>query len=420
MKFLNYQATVIVALIITLFITIYFNKETFLSQWLPGGVKRIGNPAYPISIPETNTNENKLWMNESEVYEEAFWKWVKTQREQVKERRKNPTAPNGLPWATPARYPHGTLDRTFREDLDRVATLYWDEATRQSGAQPGDSVKNNIEWSPFLRSFDWLRTESAWVADTNPISPWKCYGLEGFVQDRMHFISYRVWLVLWVRWDHDLSGEPETNIPGTYYIGYPTPSQASRRTNLPLPTEVIPTANEVLRVRPPVEAVPQEIRLWGLWILDSTLTLDTHPLYTRHGLPPKIQYPWPLPGWQDSSLESSTPPRKELLDSTPWGEPAVVANQWIVPKGIPQEESQEGSRPRGEVPSWTWDDWGISPEIPRENLSCPWQTYALRPIPLRPADTPNKAALPRDVGAYTWMFDAARGVSQTPHGQGTV
>ena len=205
MKFLNHQATVIVALIITLFITIYFNQETFLSQWLPGGVKRIGKPAYPISTPTNNTNENQLWMNESEVYEEAFWKWVKTQREQVKERRKNPTAPNGLPWATPARYPHGTLDRTFREDLDRVAQLYWAEATCESGAQPGDSVKNTTEWSPYIRSFDWLRTESAWVADTNPISPWKCYGLEGFVQDRMHFISYRVWLVLWVRWDHDLS-----------------------------------------------------------------------------------------------------------------------------------------------------------------------------------------------------------------------
>lgn len=400
-----------IVIILILILIDRLRKEKFLM----GGVKNVGNPAYPIQEPVVPIRNP--WMNETQVYEMEFWKWVKTQRDSVKERRKNINAPNNLPWAQPMRYPHGTLDRAFREDVDKIATIYWNQATRESGAKPGDSVNNEVDWSPFLRSFDWLRAESVWVADTTPVSNWKCYGIEGFVQDRMHFISYRIWMVVWVRWGQDLYGEPETNVPGTFYVGYPTPEQAARRTNVPLPTEVIPSGNDVLVSRPPVDPEPEEIRLWGIWVLDSTLTVDTHPLYTRNGTVPKIEYPWPEPGWADSSLESSTPPRDVLEKSTPWGEPAIVANQWIVPKGIPQDER---AFPCGKIPSWTWDEWGISPEVAPKDLSCPWQTYALRPIPLRPSDTPTKAALPRDVGQYSWMFDAARGISQAPHGQGYV
>jgi len=413
---MNKNIIIISAIIIIFILYYYFQyRERFMSQWILGGVKRIGNPIYPDTEPTVPVRDP--WRNETQAYEDAFWKWVKTQREQVKERRKLRTAPNGLAWAQPLRYPHGTLDRTFREDVDKIATMYWNEATRDSGAKPGESVQNDVEWSPYLRSFDWLRTESVWLADTMPVSSWKCYGIEGFVQDRIHFISYRMWMVVWVRWDQDLSGEPETNIPGTYYIGYPTPLQAQRRINLPLPTEVIPTGNEVLVAKPPVDAIPLEIRLWGIWVLDSSLTVDTQPLYTLNGEPPKIDYPWPSPGWADSSLESSTPPRKVLKESTPWVEPAVISNQWIVPKGIPKDER---AFPCGKIPSWTWDDWGVSPPVAPKELNCPWQTYALRPIPLRPADTPTKAALPRDMGQYSWLFDPANLIGQTPHGQGYV
>lgn len=415
MKLLNRNYLIGVVIIIIVFLIFLYQKRETFSQWLPGGVKLVGNPAYPTEEPVVPVSTR--WMNETDVYEMEFWKWVKTQRENSKKRREHLKAPNGLPWAQPMRYSLGTLDRDFRDDIDKVANIYWEKASKEGGTKSGEYVQNEIEWSPSLRSFEWLRAQSVWVADTNPVSDWKCYGIEGFVQDSIHYIVYRVWLVVWVQWDQSLSGEPVSNIPGTYPIGYPTPVQASQRTNLPLPTEVIPTGNDILVVKPPVVSEPKSIELWGLWILNSSSTLDTDPLYTRNGTIPKIRYPWPEPGWEDSSLETSTPPREVLEKSTPWGEPAVIANQWIVPKGIPNNES---AFPSGKIPSWTWDDWGISPEVAPKELSCPWQTYALRPIPLRPSDNPTKAALPRDVGQYSWMFDAARGISQAPHGQGYV
>lgn len=348
------------------------------------------------------------WKDDTMIYYQAFLKWVEEQQLRVKERRTYVSAPNQKPWAEPVRYPHGTIERTLLEDVNQIAKLYWEQATKPETMD---------QWSPYIRQFTWLKAESVWIADTNPVSVWKCYGIEGFILDQMHYVSYRVWLVVWVRWEENLYGEPETNIPGTYWIGYPTPGQAQRRINLPSPMEVIPTGRDILVSRPPVEAIPQEIRLWGLWVLPSTTTLAIHPIYAKDGEPYKIQYPWPSAGWADSSLESSTPSREVLMNSTPWVEPAVIANQWILPEQIPQQPPIQAF-PCGKIPAWNWDNLGISPEVAPKELSCPWQTYALRPIPLRPSDTPTKATLPRDEGSYSWLFDATRGITQFPHANG--
>lgn len=369
-----------------------------------------GDKYYQRPVPAVPRTED--WKDESQVYFQGFFKWIDQQRKHSASNRISNSAPNGTNWMPPKRYPHGVLDSTLQFDLNVLAKRYWDQATRESGVNPGSGIEQGTIWTPYVHSFDWLDVESAWISDTMPISNWKLIGMEGFVQDRIHYVNYRVWLVTIVKVGQPLTCEPATNIPGTYYIGYPTPGQVSHKIGFPLPTDVIVSGGDILRTLKPENPEFLEVRLWGLWILDSTLALATHPIYTKSGNPPSIQFPWPSPGWADSSLESSTPVRKILEDSTPWCEPAVIANQWILPSGMPNNVQPF---PCGQIPSWNWDDWGINPRVAPKELSCPWQTYALRSLPLCPNNNPTNAQLPRDIGKYTWMFDPPSGVSQLPH-----
>lgn len=356
------------------------------------GVQLTNNIALSEGIPESP--EHHPWENATQAYTRKLNAFLREHR--VAGGKWEQYAPNGLRWAETRRYPAQTLDRWMREDIDKLCEETWKQ------------------WSGEFFQWDWLRAETCWMRDTNPVSKWKRIGVDGCILDRKHYVVQRIWMMIDVEWNDVFRGEPVQEIDGeTYHIGYPTVVQVERRLGVPTPMEVIPSGRDIL-VTPRVEETRVlDKKVLGAWILDSTLTVGTNPLYRMNGRMPPFASQCVLPGWADSSLESSTPPSKELSKQTPWIEPGDVRNKWILPTDAPQDTPF----PCQQIDSWNWDDWGNDiPNAPRNEKTCQWQRYALQPFPVRPLDTPQKAVIPRDQGEYTWLFDPVRGITSFPHG----
>lgn len=181
-----------------------------------------------------------------------------------------------------------------------------------------------------------------------------------------------------------------TNYPFTNYeIGIPCKDQL-----VPLPTQVIPSANLVISEKGKTKQFLDKIlrfHLNGIRIENST------------------QIPNPGDDWSDNL------PLTDLFSraiKTPV-EKANVYNKW------PDVKDLTGKPPIFNIPNpFVWNSLGVPNEMPKikegENY-----TYALTPTERDPKYWPFNVRGPKFGGAYCWLFDLGRDITQFPHGRAT-
>tara|TARA_B100000780_G_C21115333_1_gene451169 strand:+ start:1193 stop:2230 length:1038 start_codon:yes stop_codon:yes gene_type:complete len=183
-----------------------------------------------------------------------------------------------------------------------------------------------------------------------------------------------------------------TNYPFKHYdIGMPSLDQM-----IPLPTEVIPTGNEVLGNKSinPIKANKiNKLHINYATIENSTLVLHPHKLTNK------------IPGSSNSSIESSI---VEGFDSG-YVYPSTVRNQW--PQINKEDQKSAYNWPCTPVP-FTWNRLGVTTNIPKTTTKCPGHTYSLDKPMKSYQNWPNNIITTNNIrsGPNHWLFDLTRGL----------
>ena len=189
-----------------------------------------------------------------------------------------------------------------------------------------------------------------------------------------------------------------TNYPfKNYGIGFPSEDQL-----IPLPTEVIPTGNEVIGTKSinPIKAHKiNKLHINYATIQNSTMVLHPDKLTRDTG------------GYNNSTLEAST---VENFDSG-YIEPSVIRNNWPTINNEPTDKVYNW--PCTKLP-FKWNSLGLTP-VPPSTKKCPGHTYSTdKPIKAY-QNWPNNIMAPYNIrsGPNYWLFDLSRGLPSYP-GQG--
>tara|TARA_B100001964_G_C14235052_1_gene602000 strand:+ start:985 stop:2019 length:1035 start_codon:yes stop_codon:yes gene_type:complete len=223
------------------------------------------------------------------------------------------------------------------------------------------------------------------------------YDVFVFERNRVMLFKFRINVILYILPDHkkDYTTVTEvTNYPfKNYEIGFPSKDQL-----IPLPTEVIPTGNDVLGTRtinPILKHNIESIFINSVMIDNSTLVMHPYKTTRKTG------------GYNKSSLESSS---VEYFNPTGYVEPAVVRNHWPKLKGEPDNVY---NWPCTKIP-FRWNQHGVTDPIPTPTKNCPGLTHSLDKPQNAYSDWPNVVADPSSIrsGPNYWLFDLSRGIPQ--------
>tara|TARA_B110000483_G_C18091565_1_gene502185 strand:- start:90 stop:1133 length:1044 start_codon:yes stop_codon:yes gene_type:complete len=182
-----------------------------------------------------------------------------------------------------------------------------------------------------------------------------------------------------------------TNYPFKHYdIGMPSLDQM-----IPLPTEVIPTGNEVLGTKSvnPIKANKiNKLHINYATIENSTLVLHPNKLTNK------------IPGNNNSTLESSV---IEGFDSG-YIQPAVVRNNW---PQLGESQNKEYNWPCTKLP-FSWNSLGVTTPLQKTTKKCPGHTYSLDKPMNAYQDWSNSVMTPQNIrsGPNYWLFDLTRGL----------
>jgi len=187
-----------------------------------------------------------------------------------------------------------------------------------------------------------------------------------------------------------------TNYPFKHYdIGTPSLDQM-----IPLPTEVIPTGNEVLGTKSVNSIKANKInKLYINYATIENSTLVLHPNKLTHK----------IPGNNDSTLENSI---VEGFDSG-YIQPAIVRNHW--PQLDKEPQNKEYNWPCTKLP-FRWNSLGITTPLPKTTKKCPGHTYSLDKPVKAYQDWPNSVMTSQNIrsGPNYWLFDLTRGLPSFP------
>lgn len=174
----------------------------------------------------------------------------------------------------------------------------------------------------------------------------------------------------------------------SYFGGYPAVEQL-----IPLPSEVIPTANTVLSLKginlnnsEPIEY----LYLNHIRTFNSNLIID----YNN-----KKKYNTVADN-DHSSLEHTS----YNGENNPYQDNAVERNKWI--KLNDQPKRVRGDWPCTYIP-FQWDSLGLQPDITPDS-GCPGKTSSEKPFPVTPQFWRNNYIVPKWTGEYQWLFDLTR------------
>lgn len=196
-----------------------------------------------------------------------------------------------------------------------------------------------------------------------------------------------------------------TNYPFKKYpVGIPSEDQL-----VPLPTEVIPTGNEVLGTKtknPVTRHQINKLHINYVTIYNSTMVLHPDKPTTQTG------------GMNETTLENSVVEGYE--NATKESRMSVVRNPW---PGI--NKSKDFNWPCTPLP-FQWNSLGVTTGIKPSTNACPGHTYDTNYQLDKPAEKafqywPNNIMTPSNIrsGPNYWLFDLSRGLPQFPIGQGS-
>jgi hypothetical protein len=182
-----------------------------------------------------------------------------------------------------------------------------------------------------------------------------------------------------------------------YNIGIPSISQ-----QIPLPTEVIPTAGDILgmdSIRKPTTLKPKFIYINTIEVLNSSLVVN----------PNKKCLGVNVNGIKDKILDHTN----VVKEHTPYIEKSKIRNKWISLNSQPKDREQW---PCTEY-SWEWNENGIYTPIVIPSKACPGKRWSLTKMPLQPNYNPTLATIPRNDGENAWLFEMSRGIPSFPTGK---
>jgi hypothetical protein len=182
-----------------------------------------------------------------------------------------------------------------------------------------------------------------------------------------------------------------------YNIGIP-----SRGQRIPLPTEVIPTACDVIRdssIRIPDRLHPKYMYINTIEVLNSSLVVNPNRKCLGVG----------VNATKDKILDHTWIHKEH----TPYIEKSKIRNKWIQLKSMPKNKEQW---PCTEY-SWEWNENGIYTPIAMASKECPGKRWSLTTMPLQPNYNPTLSTIPRNEGENAWMFEMARGIPSFPTGK---
>ena len=182
-----------------------------------------------------------------------------------------------------------------------------------------------------------------------------------------------------------------------YNIGIP-----SRGQRIPLPTEVIPTACDVIgnsSIRVPDRLNPKYMYINTLEVLNSSLVINPN----RKCLSVEVN------AIKDKILDHTWVNKKH----TPYIEKSKIRNKWIPLNSMPKNREQW---PCSEY-SWEWNENGIYTPIAITSNACPGKQWSHTKMPIQPNYNPTIASIPRNKGENAWLFEMSRGISSFPTGK---
>lgn len=182
-----------------------------------------------------------------------------------------------------------------------------------------------------------------------------------------------------------------------YNIGIP-----SRGQRIPLPTEVIPTAGDVIgdsSIRVPDRLVPKYMYINTLEVLNSSLVINPNRKCIGVGVNAS----------KDKMLDHTWINKEH----TPYIEQSVKRNKWIPLKSMPTNRKQFPCTERADE----WNENGIYTPIAMTSTDCPGKRWSLTQMPLQPNYNPTLATIPRNEGENAWLFEMSRGMPSFPTGR---
>lgn len=181
-----------------------------------------------------------------------------------------------------------------------------------------------------------------------------------------------------------------------YNIGTPSRGQL-----IPLPTEVIPTAGDVIgnsTINVPDRLNPKYMYINTIEILNSSLVINPNRKCIGVGVNAS----------KSKILDHSWVDKKH----TPYIEQSVKRNKWIPVKSLPTNRKQYPCTEHADE----WNENGIYTPIAITSNSCPGKRWSLTQMPLQPNYNPTLATIPRNKGENAWLFEMSRGMPSFPTG----
>ena len=253
----------------------------------------------------------------------------------------------------------------------------------------------------------WLVGYESWRIYQVNDSPLKINQIECFVYDRINWTEVKLLMEICElpkkkfigRYDCSFAGDKklktiaELTTPEfpTYHVGIPSQDQL-----IPLPTEVVPTGDQVLNnngIDFPIPC-PYE-RIWVNWIevVNSSLVLNAYEEFEdKH-----------IKGFDNPILDYTVWKSK---NNSPYQDPNYVTNQWPTLNTQPKDINAYPCA----VHPYTWNSQGVqNPETkPQESRKCPGIRKGLKQEPLTASYDPSMFNYPRGITSYKWMFDLAK------------
>lgn len=182
-----------------------------------------------------------------------------------------------------------------------------------------------------------------------------------------------------------------------YDIGIPSKDQY-----IPLPTQVIPTANDVLSnkgVKFPQAMKPKYLYVNSLKILNSTLVVNPNMKCLSDDVDGK---------------ECKSPEFSWVMDdNNPFIEKAEKRNKWPTLKSQPKNQGQWPCTPVNQK----WNTDGVYIPKPEPSKLCPGIRWSTKDMALQAQYWPTLATVPRNSGENAWLFELSRGIPDFPSGR---
>jgi hypothetical protein len=197
--------------------------------------------------------------------------------------------------------------------------------------------------------------------------------------------------------DTDMCDEITNNSVPVYNIGLPSNNQY-----IPLPTQVIPTANDVLSdkgIKYNVPISPKYIYINNISVLNSTLVVNankrclTNFVKGKYGKSPEFT-------WRVSN------------NNNPIIQKSVERNAWPTLNGQPKCRKQWPCTPITQK----WNIDGVYDSTPEPSKLCPGKTWATTDVAVQAQYWPSLATVPRNSGENAWLFEMSRGIPSFPTG----